>query len=65
VAAHCWAGKSDYYEALYGFMSPEHAAVYFEDGSTCLLDDGHDGPHEWTPDNAIGITFAEEPADGK
>lgn len=31
-----------------------------EDGctTTCMLEDGHDGPHEWTRDDAIGISFA-------
>jgi hypothetical protein len=26
-------------------------------GTTCLLPDGHDGPHEWTRDDEIEITF--------
>jgi len=30
-------------------------------GSTCMLWDGHRGPHEFTPDNQIGISFP--PAD--
>lgn len=30
-----------------------------EDGcsTTCMLEDGHEGPHEWTRDDHIGITF--------
>lgn len=24
---------------------------------TCLLEDGHDGEHEWTPDGEIRIKF--------
>lgn len=27
-------------------------------GSTCMLERDHDGPHEWTPDDQIGIKFA-------
>lgn len=27
-------------------------------GSTCMLLSGHDGPHEFTPDNKIGVHFA-------
>lgn len=27
-------------------------------GSTCLLDEGHDGPHEFTPDREIVAKFA-------
>jgi len=30
------------------------------DGSTCLLPDGHDGPHEFITDSDIVITFREE-----
>ena len=32
----------------------------WEDGghSTCLLADGHDGPHEFTPDSEIVVRFA-------
>jgi hypothetical protein len=26
--------------------------------STCMLLDGHDGPHEFTPDDEITIEFA-------
>ncbi len=27
-------------------------------GSTCLLPDGHDGDHEFTPDDQITVSFA-------
>jgi hypothetical protein len=32
----------------------------YEDGcgSTCMLPDGHDGPHEFTPDDQIVIRLA-------
>lgn len=42
----------------------------WEDGgdSTCLLPDGHDGPHEFTLDSDIWVTFIEDrepqPGDG-
>jgi hypothetical protein len=29
-----------------------------EGRSTCLLPDGHDGPHEFTPDTEIVVRFA-------
>lgn len=34
-----------------------------EDGcsTTCMRERGHDGPHEWTRDDQIGVSFA--PAD--
>jgi hypothetical protein len=25
--------------------------------ATCMLPDGHDGPHEWTPDSDIRVQF--------
>jgi hypothetical protein len=31
--------------------------------STCMLERDHEGPHEFTPDDQIGISFA--PADPK
>jgi hypothetical protein len=34
-----------------------------EYGATCLLDDGHEGPHEWTPDKDIRIAFAPDGAE--
>jgi hypothetical protein len=59
--SRCWLGKSDYYETLYGWLSPEHSAVYLaaDVDSTCMLDDGHTGPHEWTRDDRMGVTFPE------
>jgi hypothetical protein len=27
-------------------------------GQTCMLADGHDGPHEWTPDDEIVVEFS-------
>ncbi len=33
-------------------------------GSTCLLVDGHTGPHEFTSDDQIGVTFRDGPEEG-
>jgi len=30
-------------------------------GFTCMLERDHDGPHEWTRDDQIGVTFAPKP----
>jgi len=40
---HCWASGPD-----------------AEDGcpTTCMREADHEGPHEWTRDDRIGITFA-------
>ena len=27
-------------------------------GTTCMLLDGHTGPHEWSRDDEIGVSFA-------
>jgi hypothetical protein len=29
-------------------------------GQTCMLARGHDGPHEWTRDDAIWLDFASD-----
>lgn len=34
-----------------------HCWFDFEDGHTCMLEDGHDGPHEPTADDEIVVTF--------
>lgn len=38
-----------------------------EDGcsTTCMLEDGHEGPHEWSRDDQIGISFAPAVTNGK
>lgn len=45
---HCWAD------------GPRRETPERFVGSTCMLWDGHDGPHEWTPDDEIGVTFEED-----
>lgn len=44
-------------EELHGFGSQEWADAYNEPHATCMLEDGHEGPHEWTLDNEIMISF--------
>lgn len=59
---HCWTGKREWAEKTFGWGSDEHLATYSEDGDsrdgTCMLEDGHDGDHDFTPDDQIGVTFA-------
>lgn len=44
----CWEdGPRDFTSDSYG-------------GSTCLLPDGHPGEHEWTPDDQITVSFADD-----
>lgn len=52
---HCWAGWRDQWEV----GSPEWAASWAEEtDKTCMLERGHAGPHDFTPDDEIGVTFA-------
>lgn len=39
-------------EEAFGEDSPQHLSALDNDGS-CLLPDGHDGPHEWTPEEFV------------
>ena len=55
---HCWADKLEIVTEEYGIGSDEWAEAIVN-GSTCLLEDGHPGPHEWTPDETIMVTFKE------
>ena len=53
---HCWAGRGD--DAEIG--SDEWIAGQIEP-STCMLPRGHDGPHVWTRDEEITVTFQDRP----
>jgi hypothetical protein len=53
---HCWKGKSDHAEEVHGHGSPEWIEAFLEDG-TCMLLEGHEGEHEFTPDREIGVAF--------
>jgi hypothetical protein len=58
---HCWKDRQAHIEETYGFHSDEHIATYLDDfvDGTCMLPTGHEGPHEFTPDDQIGVTFRE------
>jgi hypothetical protein len=43
MSVHCWEGGP---EKLLGTIETGLRSV----GSTCMLEDGHEGDHEWTPD---------------
>ena len=59
---HCWADEADYAANEHGWCSDEHIDVLRRGNGTCMLEAGHDGPHEWTPDADIEITVSEETA---
>lgn len=55
---HCWTGKTEWLEEKYGWGTTEYWENWAESqGKTCMLSDGHKGPHEWTNDNEIMVTF--------
>ena len=55
---HCWEGKREWTLKHFGETSAEYAATFADDvDSTCMLPCDHEGPHEWTPDDKIGVWF--------
>lgn len=54
---HCWIGKDEFMEKRYGQYSEEHSKAMWEEGAICMLEDGHKGKHEWTPNKNITIRF--------
>ena len=53
---HCWAGESDQYE----IGSDEWVKIVARGDGTCMLLDGHEGPHVFTPDSEIEVRFIGE-----
>ena len=54
---HCWHGENDDNE----IGSDEWTEIFIRGEGACLLPDGHDGPHIYTPDDEFLIVFAPEP----
>ncbi len=53
---HCWADC----ESTVEIGSPEWVEAELNGfGATCLLERGHTGPHQWTPDDQIEIRFVD------
>jgi hypothetical protein len=52
---HCWQG----YHEQWPDGSDEWARHYHEPSATCLLPKGHEGPHQFTPDDQIIVQFPE------
>jgi hypothetical protein len=57
---HCWKDHGEYLEETYGYDSDEYRITWSPNwhSGTCMLPDGHEGPHDFTDDREIGITFA-------
>lgn len=59
---HCWAGRYEVESEGLEWGSAAWAELWIathEDngGATCMLEAGHEGPHEWTPDGEITVEF--------
>ena len=53
---HCWED----YEWTLEIGSPEWVEAKIRGvGATCLLERGHEGPHQWTSDDQIVVRFVE------
>ena len=57
---HCWKDKLEHTIERYGWGSDEYCTVLDSDDGTCMLADGHDGPHIFTPDDQIIIEFTDQ-----
>ena len=55
--AHCWTDKHDWADEEYGWGSEKHLEIYDAPNATCMLWEGHDGPHDWVPDSEITVQF--------
>jgi hypothetical protein len=53
---HCWADKATVMADKYGWDSAEWAEAFNENG-TCMLEKDHSGPHEFTPDSEVTVSF--------
>ena len=57
MTVHCWKDQLEDAEERFGVGSDEWAAAYDSPGGTCMLSDGHDGPHEFTSDDRVVVSF--------
>lgn len=62
---HCWTDRRTAIEEAHPNdyqMRDDWAETYGDAGNgTCMLERGHEGPHEFTPDDQIVIGFPEVP----
>ena len=57
TTTHCWKGHREWLEETGQAYTDAWAATWDCDG-TCMLPDGHDGPHEFVPDAEIQVAFS-------
>lgn len=56
IVPHCWIGNSEVVE-----WGSDAWAEAFNNPATCMLLDGHEGPHEFVPDSEIVVSFEDKP----
>jgi len=61
---HCWISLSFNGIAINKpddrtWTDAERQVMETEVGATCMLSLNHEGPHEYTPDSEISVTFSE------
>lgn len=54
---HCWKDQREHVVETHGWGSDEHVATCQTNGGTCMLPAGHPEPHDFTPDDQIGVSF--------
>ena len=60
MTVHCWAGLDSLTDPVaWEVELKKHAELPQECNFTCMLVDGHTGPHQWTPDDQITVRFAD------
>jgi len=57
---HCWQTNREDAAEQYGEYSPQHIDAILAPSASCLLSDGHAGPHLFTPDADSVVMFAPE-----
>lgn len=55
MANHCWKDYRTHLEETGHIYSDEWVETWYDGNKTCLLDDGHEGEHEFVDDNSIEI----------
>jgi len=59
---HCWKDEHTHITETHGIGSEEWQVSFARIGGACLLRDGHEGPHVFTPDKDIKIELMKEEA---
>lgn len=52
TSRHCWKIRSKHFMETHGLPTGEEVEEYkkiYGDDGVCLLEDGHEGEHKWTP----------------